>query len=136
MSKVRLYKSVEFSAAHRMYNREMSEEKNRELYGSCMMDHGHNYRLVICLEGEPDPATGMFINMKEVKKVLQERIVHTLDHRHLNDVPGLQEHVPTLEVLVIWIWDRLKTCLPAGCLKEVTLYETERTYASYSGPEL
>ncbi|WP_270166460.1 6-pyruvoyl trahydropterin synthase family protein [Paenibacillus sp. SYP-B4298] len=133
MPKVRLYKSVEFSSAHRMYNQEWSEAENRRLYGACTVDHGHNYRLVICLEGEVDSDTGMLIHMGFVKDMVHRHIVELVDHRHLNDIPELEQRVPTLEVLVVWIWERLERCLPAGILKEVTLYETERTYASYSG---
>lgn len=133
MARVTLFKSVEFSSAHRLYNEQLDHNLNLELYGKCTVDHGHNYRLLVGFEGNVDPVTGMIINMTEVKKVIEENIVCKLDHQHLCDLPELQESVTTLEALVVWIWNQLEGKIPQVTLKELYLYETERTFVSYRG---
>ncbi|UFJ42467.1 6-carboxytetrahydropterin synthase [Brevibacillus humidisoli] len=133
MPMVRICKTVEFSAAHRLYQPTMSPQENDRCYGKCTVDHGHNYRLVVCLEGEVDKQSGMLLNLSQVKETVQHVIVDKLDHQHLNQVPELAGVVPTVENLVVWIWEELEKRFGQGLLKEVILYETDYTYASYSG---
>ena len=47
-----------------------------------------------------------FADLKAVFRPLDEQ----LDHRYLNDVPGLEN--PTSENLARWIWNALKERLP------------------------
>ena len=59
-------RKAEFSASHRCYNPNLSEEQNRDLYGerASSHGHGHNYILEVTMEGEPDPVTGMVVDLK------------------------------------------------------------------------
>ena len=125
-----------FSAAHRLYNPEFSNERNREVYGLCSNPngHGHDYRLEVTLKGEPDPETGMLVDLKWLKRVIDERVVQFLDHKHLNlDVPFLEGVIPTVENLTRAIWDVLEASLPARTLFAVKLLETENNWAVYFG---
>lgn len=133
MPVVRVCKAVEFSAAHRLYQDGLSQAENQRLYGKCTADHGHNYRLIVCLEGEVDPRSGMLLNLREVKQTVQQVVTEKLDHRHLNRLDELDGQMPTVENLVVWIWEQLQDRFPQGLLKEVILYETEHTYAVYRG---
>lgn len=133
MSKITIYKSVTFSAAHRLYNQSLSEEENGRLYGKCTGQHGHNYRLVIGLKGSIDQGTGMVVNLSEVKSELERGLLEQLDHHNVNDISFFQEHVPTLEMLAVWIWDQLLLCLPDGLLHEIVIYESDNTFARYFG---
>jgi len=97
------------------------------------VEHGHNYRLLVGIEGYVNPVTGMIINMTDFKSMIEEHIVKKLDHQNLSHVPELKESITTLETLVIWIWNQLEGKIPQVTLKELILYETERTFVSYRG---
>ncbi len=133
MGRVTLFKSVEFSSAHKLYNQHLNHELNLRLYGKCTVEHGHNYRLLVGIEGYVNPVTGMIINMTDFKSMIEEHIVKKLDHQNLSHVPELKESITTLETLVIWIWNQLEGKIPQVTLKELILYETERTFVSYRG---
>ncbi|MEJ7605732.1 MAG: 6-carboxytetrahydropterin synthase [Bryobacteraceae bacterium] len=81
---------AEFSASHRCYNPALSEERNLSLYGEppSSHGHGHNYVIEVSVAGEPDPVTGMIVDLKQMKEVIERKVVGPMDHRHLNhEVP-------------------------------------------------
>lgn len=129
---------TEFSASHTCYNPELPPAENLALYGdeANPNGHGHNYVLEVTLEGEPDPVTGMIVDLKDVKQMLERQVVEPMDHRHLNyEVPPFDRVVPTTENLAVEIWRRLEPELegtPAR-LKSIRLYETEDLYVDYQG---
>lgn len=133
---VYLTRRTTFSAAHRLWSEALSEEENRTIYDKCANPngHGHNYTLEVTVRGEPDPRTGMVMNLAEVKRIIEEQVVRWVDHKHLNyDVPWLEGIIPTTEMLVIAFWKRLEGGLPKGLLYEVKLQETEHNVATYRG---
>lgn len=134
---VYITKRVEFSATHRLYNPGFPEKKNWRVFGICNNPngHGHNYTLDVTLAGEPDPQTGMIIDLKRLKDILDRLVVEKLDHKNLNlDVPFLRGMVPTVESLVIKIWERLDGRIPGCTLHELVLYESRTNFARYNGP--
>jgi len=134
---VEITKRVEFSASHRLFHPEFSDERNREVFGVCANPngHGHNYVLDVTLRGSPDPQTGMIIDLKELKEILDELLVSQVDHKHLNhDVPFLRGCVPTVEMLVLRFWERLDGRIPGCTLSELALYESRTNSARYRGP--
>ena len=133
---VYLTRRATFSASHRLWSKALSETENYTLYDKCANPngHGHNYILEVTVQGEPDPQTGMFINLSEIKQIINEQVVDWVDHKHLNyDVPWLEGIIPTTEMLVIKFWERLESSFPQGQLYEVKLQETENNYAIYRG---
>jgi 6-pyruvoyltetrahydropterin/6-carboxytetrahydropterin synthase len=66
--------------------------------------HGHSFQVQISVSGEPDAATGFVADFGDIEKACA-KIRGALDHRMLNEVPGLEK--PSLENLSVWIWDRL-----------------------------
>ena len=131
-------KRVEFSSSHVCRNPEFSEEENARIYGAAANPHGHghNYILDVTLEGEPDPVTGMVMDLKELKDILEERILDPFDHRFLNhEVPPFDKIVPTAENIAVEIWNRLARAIPRGAAKlhGVRLYETPDLYVEYFG---
>jgi 6-pyruvoyltetrahydropterin/6-carboxytetrahydropterin synthase len=133
---VYLTRRTTFSAAHRLWSDTLSEEENYAIYDKCANPngHGHNYVLEVTVRGEPDPRTGMVINLTEMKRITDEQVVKWVDHKHLNsDVPWLESIIPTTEQLVITFWKRLERGFPQGLLYEVKLHETENNVASYRG---
>jgi 6-pyruvoyltetrahydropterin/6-carboxytetrahydropterin synthase len=133
---VYLTRRTTFSAAHRLWSNHLTEEENIALYDKCANPngHGHNYILEVTVRGNPEPRTGMILNLTDLKQVINEHIIDWVDHKHLNyDVPWLEGSIPTTEMLVIKFWERLEGALPQGLLYEVKLYETDNNIASYRG---
>ena len=95
---VRVTRAIDFSSSLRYRRAELSEAENQALFGSAARQHGHNYRLEVTLEGEPDPVTGMVIDLKDLKQVLEREIMARFDHRDLNrDTPYFEKAPPTPE---------------------------------------
>jgi 6-pyruvoyltetrahydropterin/6-carboxytetrahydropterin synthase len=118
----------------------MSESENRSLYGdeANPNGHGHNYIVEVTLKGEPDPISGMVIDLKRVKDILEEEVVEPMDHRFLNyEVPPFDRTVPTTANLAKEIWRRLeRRFATAGCvLATVRLFETQDLYVEITGDE-
>ncbi len=133
-----LTRRIDFSASHSCHNPELTEAENLALYGAEAnpRGHGHNYVLEVTLEGAPDPVTGMVVDLKDVKRILEHEVVEPMDHRHLNyEVPPFDEQVPTTENLAVEIWRRLQPRFAAGPaqLKNIRLYETEDLFVEYEG---
>ena len=131
-------KRVEFSASHVCRNPKLSDEENRRLFGAAAnpLGHGHNYVLDVTLEGEPDPVTGMVLDLKELKEILQREVLDPFDHRFLNyEVAPFGEMIPTAENVAVEIWRRLAKAIPptAAKLHGVRLYETSDLYVEYFG---
>ncbi len=139
--KVYVSRTIEFNAAHRLFNPDWSEEENLRVYGKCSnkFGHGHNYLLEITVSGTVNLNTGFLFDLKELKGILEEEVIARFDHRHLNhDVPELQDCVPTTEVLAVLIWDIVAERLQSInnreiVLHEVKLYETGKNAVRYLG---
>ena len=131
-------RKVEFSASHICRNPLLSDHENEELFGAEANPHGHghNYVVEVSLEGAPDPVTGMVMDLKELKAVLEERVLDSYDHRFLNyEVPPFDRVVPTAENIAADIWRRLEPRLSNGRarLRQVRVYETPDWYVDYCG---
>ncbi len=131
-------RKIEFSASHVCRNPNLTEEQNRNLFGSAANPHGHghNYEVEVTLSGDPDPATGMVLDLKVLKEILQREILESYDHRFLNhEVSPFDRVVPTIENITIDIWRRLEPLFEGarGKLHQVRVYETSDLYADYFG---
>jgi 6-pyruvoyltetrahydropterin/6-carboxytetrahydropterin synthase len=128
---IRVTRKVEFCAAHYYWNAAWNEEENRRVFGKCANrhGHGHNYTLEVTVEGEPDPQTGMVLDLKQLKDLLQSEVLDRMDHRHLNhEVPELAGMIPTTENIASVIWDLLAPKIRSGRLERVRLYETPELF--------
>jgi 6-pyruvoyltetrahydropterin/6-carboxytetrahydropterin synthase len=129
-------KRIEFSASHRLFNPEFTDEENDQIYDKCnnYHGHGHNYILEVTISGEPDPKTGYLIDLKKLKKILMEELINKVDHKHLNfDVPFMKGIIPTVENIISSFWNILADKIPSGKLYRLKLWETENSYAEYFG---
>jgi 6-pyruvoyltetrahydropterin/6-carboxytetrahydropterin synthase len=129
---VYLTRKIEFSASHRYDNPAFSAEENRRIFGKCNNPHGHghNYTLEVTVAGEPDPSTGMVLDLKELKEILEREVMQRMDHRHLNyEVAELQEKIPTCENIALVIWNLLEPKITQGTLHRVRLYESPDLFA-------
>src|SRR5579863_2855577 len=131
-------KRVEFSASHACRNPQLSDRENEELFGADAnpRGHGHNYIVEVTMEGKPDPVTGMVLDLKKLKDVVNREVIELYDHRFLNyEVPPFDRIVPTPENLALDIWKRLDGPLTkeGGRLHAIRVYETPDLYVDYFG---
>jgi 6-pyruvoyltetrahydropterin/6-carboxytetrahydropterin synthase len=125
---VRLTRAVDFSSSLRCHLPDLSEAENRELYGPAARQHGHNYRLEVTVGGEPDPCTGMVIDLKQLKTVLEREIMGRFDHRDLNrDTPYFEKTPPTAEHLALVVFGLLREAL-GPLLHSIRLRQDEDTW--------
>ena len=130
---MRVTRKAHFSASHVCRIAGLSEAENRELYGEGANPngHGHNYILEVSIEGDPDPITGMVINLKELKEILDDEVIRPWDHRFLNfEVEPFTHIVPTAENIAREVWRRLEPRLRmrGASLARVRLFETADLY--------
>ena len=131
-------RKAEFSASHVCRLPSVSDTRNREIYGEASnpRGHGHNYVFEVTLEGDPDPVTGMIVDLKEVKDILNREVVEPFDHRFLNyEVAPFDRVVPTTENVATEIWRRLEPSFRGGParLANVRLWETDDLFVDYAG---
>ncbi len=127
---------LEFCASHRLFNPEFSDSKNEETFGLCNNPngHGHNYALEVTVAGEIDPDTGMVLDLKTLKKLINREIIDKVDHKNFNmDVDFMKGVIPTAENIAIKFWNILESKIENGALYELKLYESERNYVVYRG---
>jgi 6-pyruvoyltetrahydropterin/6-carboxytetrahydropterin synthase len=131
-------KRVEFSASHVCRNPLLSDRENEEMFGAAANPHGHghNYVIDVTVEGDPDPVTGMVLDLKKLKDVVNREVIQTYDHRFLNvEVPPFDRVVPTAENIAIDIWHRLESHIAkvGAHLHGIRVYETDDLYVDYFG---
>jgi 6-pyruvoyltetrahydropterin/6-carboxytetrahydropterin synthase len=132
-------KKVEFSASHICRSAQLSDEENERVYGAAAnpLGHGHNYVIEVAIEGEPDPVTGMILDLKRLKEILEERVLSVYDHRLLNrEVAPFDRIVPTVENIAVDIWNRLESRIDdtrRARLYSVRVHETNELFVEYRG---
>jgi 6-pyruvoyltetrahydropterin/6-carboxytetrahydropterin synthase len=134
---VYLTRHEHFNAAHKLYNPNWSEEKNKEVFGLCANAnwHGHNYELIVTIKGNVSEDTGFLMDVKELSYILQKYVCDELDHKNLNlDVDFMRGKLASTENLAIAIWKQIVPHLPIDVkLHCVKLYETPRICVEYFG---
>lgn len=133
---VRLTRAIEFSSSLRYSRPELPAAENLRLFGACARTHGHNYRVEVTLRGEPDPVTGMVLDLKDLKTVLEREVEARFDHCDLvADTPFFEKEVPTPENFARCIHRLLAAALPPGLLERTRLYQDPDTFVDVVEPE-
>ncbi len=125
-----------FNAAHRLYNPRFDDAKNEAIFGKCNNPnyHGHNYTLLVCVDGPIDPETGYVIDLKILSDIIDEEVKEAFDHKNLNlDCPEFENIIPTAENICVVIWNKLRKRLDNTFELELTLWETDRNSVYYNG---
>lgn len=123
-----------FSSAHRYWRPEWSAEDNTRIFGNLTVPHGHNYVLEVTVRGAVDPATGMVMDLGELKRLVGDAVVSRFDHADLNrDTVFASGAIPTTENLVRAIWDLLVPKLGGERLHRLRLWEDPTFYVEYFG---
>jgi 6-pyruvoyltetrahydropterin/6-carboxytetrahydropterin synthase len=127
---------AEFSASHFYHNPNLTPEENRRIFGKCNnpLGHGHNYTVEVTVAGPVNPTTGMVLDLKEVKALVEQEVLQRMDHKFLNkEVPAFASKLPTTENIAVEIWNWLAPKLAFGKLHQIRVYETPDLYADYYG---
>lgn len=134
-----LTRKAEFSASHYYHNPDLSPEENRRIFGKCNNPHGHghNYTVEVTVAGEVDPVTGMVIDIKDLKRLLETEVLQLMDHRLLNkEVPVFQTLIPTTENLAVEIWKLLAPRVAGARLHRIRVYENPDLFVDYYGSQV
>lgn len=132
-----LRQRFEFAAAHRLHAPELSDAENRATFGKCNnpSGHGHNYEVEICVAVLLDSRA---MHAAELERIVDETVIQRFDHKHLNlDTAefGPTGVNPSVENIARVAFDLLAPALTlargAGTLREVTVWETPKTSATY-----
>ena len=124
-------KKFVFHAAHRLWNKSWTEEKNHRIYGRCCSLHGHSYELTVVLEGEVNSA-GMVLNFNTLDAIVKEKVLSRYDHSYLNELTEFETDVTTSENILTIISSILKDEMSKYkkiMLKELRLKETATSEA-------
>jgi 6-pyruvoyltetrahydropterin/6-carboxytetrahydropterin synthase len=127
---------AEFSASHYYHNPHFTPEENRRIFGKCNnpLGHGHNYTVEATVSGTVNPTTGMVLDLKELKVLLEQEVIQLMDHKLLNkEVPAFAEKNPTTENIAVEIWNLLAPKLTHGELHRIRVYENPDLFADYYG---
>ena len=119
-----------------MFNPSFDDAKNEAIFGKCNNPnyHGHNYVLLVCLDGPVDPETGYVIDLKILSDIIEEEVKEPFDHRNLNlDCPDFENIIPTAENITFVIWNKLRKRIAEQYSLEITLWETDRNSVYYNG---
>jgi 6-pyruvoyltetrahydropterin/6-carboxytetrahydropterin synthase len=123
---LRIWRTHSFEAAHHLPR--MPEGHK------CRNMHGHSYKMTTTLHGLPDSA-GIIVDTAELDRCFEEDIHELLDHKVLNEVPGLEN--PTTELLAMWCWERMNERFGEHSQVRsitVSIDESPRSGASFSSP--
>ncbi|MFY7666667.1 MULTISPECIES: 6-pyruvoyl trahydropterin synthase family protein [Flavobacterium] len=134
--RVTVSRHAHFNAAHRLYRKDWTFEKNQEVFGKCNNPnyHGHNYELIAAVTGEVDPETGYVIDVKILADIIKAEVEQKFDHKNLNlDCEEFANLNPTAEHIAYVIYHKVKPKLPEHLDLNITLYETPRNFVSYDG---
>jgi 6-pyruvoyltetrahydropterin/6-carboxytetrahydropterin synthase len=136
MSTMYITRREVFSASHRLWNPDLSEEQNFELFDKCANPngHGHNFVLEVTMVGSVKNDSGYVVDLKKLKHILRTEIIAKVDHKHLNyDVDFLKGIIPTSENIVRAIWQRLESKDSGARLYSIRLHETENNMVEFRG---
>lgn len=115
-----MFKDFTFDAAHLLPNVPAGHK--------CARLHGHTFNATVSVDGPVDDRAGWIMDFGELKEIAGG-VIDQLDHRYLNELPGLEN--PTSENIARWLWTRLAPCV-AG-LSAITVRETCTAGVVYRG---
>ncbi|MBN1806885.1 MAG: 6-carboxytetrahydropterin synthase [Sedimentisphaerales bacterium] len=125
----------EFAAMHKLWNDDFTEEKNLEVFGKCAnpTGHGHNYIIEVTIKTQ---SIENDFHLTDFEKTINNELIKLVDHKNLNaDVGHFSKNIPTVENISVFAWNKLEGKFGQASLHCVTVWETDKTYCSYYGPD-
>lgn len=127
-----------FSASHRVFNPNLSDEENFKIYGKCSNPngHGHNYEMDVTVSGEIDPELGYVMDLTQLKLLVEKEIIDKVDHKNLNmDVDFMKGVLPSTENIAFTFWNQIEAKIntPLRKLYSIRIRETINNSVEYKG---
>ncbi len=122
---------LRFSAAHNIKVNGWSARKNREIFKECYSKypHGHNYKLEVRIRGNINEKTGMVVNFHNLEEIVYENVIKELNMKYLNkELEYFQKKLPTIENIVLYLWEELESFLEPLLLVRIRLYQDDTLY--------
>ncbi len=123
----------EFAATHKLWNEQLSDARNFEIFGNCAnpTGHGHNYIIEVTVK---KPAGSDSFCIGDFEKIVYNELIKLVDHKNLNvDVAEFKKTNPTVENIAGFAWNKLEGKFSGAKLHCITVWETDKTYCSYYG---
>ena len=104
----------------------------RNYRGKCENVHGHNYRVLVTIQGSKLDSIGLLVDFVELKK-LMNGVIDRLDHQFINDLTPFDTINPSAENMAKYFYDEISAGLGEGSIRvsEVKLWETDTASATY-----
>src|SRR5436190_5883976 len=122
-------KRLEFSASRRLHVAKWSDNENLAVFGpetKARHGSGRNYAAYFVFTGPVDPATGMLINISEIKERASRIVRQRFDHKFLNtDNPSFRDVLPTAENIARQLYVDVAPLFSDGIAKLVACHLTE-----------
>lgn len=124
-----------FSAAHILTNKNLTNKKNKDIFGKCNEYHGHNYYIEVTICGKINNKSGYVFDLKLLSRIINEEIIKKVDHKLLNELVMFKGIIPTTENMAIVFWKILKSKIESYKVKlfSIKIYETEKNVIEYRG---
>ncbi len=136
LNMITITRIYELAAAHRLWNDQWDSEKNFQEFGKCANPngHGHNYTLEVSVRCDKDDINSYGLEVDQLDALVEMHVIDKLDHKNLClDIPEMKGMVPTVENMVVVVWEMLEDKIINGKLSNLRIWETQNTYADYSG---
>lgn len=130
-------KEYKFCAAHKYWNNSWDKDKNFDVFGDDVKNHGHNYVLRITVQGPIDSESGFLVDLQWLNKIIKEEVMDLLDHSQIDeDIAWFRDKTPSTENLVVFIWEKIESYFSDKKFKlyKIFLRETPTIYTEYYGP--
>jgi 6-pyruvoyltetrahydropterin/6-carboxytetrahydropterin synthase len=113
----------------------LTDDEARARFGNLTCDHEHLYRVDVTVGGDPDPGTGLLIDLVELDAMIEREITGRLTGSSINDVVSADNgKLPGCETVAEWIWNRLAPAVAGGArLVSVRVAEDDFLAAEYRG---
>ncbi len=107
----------------------------RNYQGKSENPHGHNYKVLVTLQGAELDEAGLLLDFKLLKQVMRP-VVDYLDHQMINDLVPFTTLNPSAENLARFFYIETAKQLSEMTsgrvrVKDCTLYETDTSFATY-----
>jgi 6-pyruvoyltetrahydropterin/6-carboxytetrahydropterin synthase len=104
----------------------------RDYRGKCENVHGHNYRVLVTIQGPELDSIGLLVDFVELKK-LMNTVIDRLDHQFINDLAPFDAINPSAENMAKYFYEEIAAGLGVSPVRvsEVKLWETDTASATY-----
>jgi len=125
----------EFAAMHKLWNDDFSEKRNLDVFGKCANPAGHGHNYIVEVKIKTQVSKNGF-HICDFEKIVENELIKLVDHKNLNaDVSHFDKTIPTVENITVFAWNKLAGKFGKAVLHCVTVWETDKTYCSYYGPD-